>query len=112
VEIFGRRLLRPGNLRGEAERRVAMGDENVSVRDHAVGPAADADEEVWRLASGLTGTSWPVPRAIVGEFSSRAADTCAASHNRIGTDRDQGSHLGRLGRARREVVACMVDAES
>lgn len=32
--------------RGEAERRVAVGGQNVGVGDHAIGPAADSDKEV------------------------------------------------------------------
>src|SRR5665213_196192 len=46
---------RSRNLWSEAERRVAIGDQHVGVRDHAVRPAADADEEVEHPAREATG---------------------------------------------------------
>jgi len=44
----------PG-LRGEAERRVAIGHEHMGISDHAVAPTADADQEIEHTARKATG---------------------------------------------------------
>src|ERR1700682_657283 len=49
------RSLGAANLGGEAERRVTIGDQRVGIRDHPVGPAAYADEEVEHTAPEATG---------------------------------------------------------
>jgi transposase len=69
---------------------------------------------IWRLTSGPAGRSWPVPRATVGAFVSRAASTCAAAHNRIVEEPTVSKVRSWVGVDvhAASVVACCVDAES